>query len=162
MSNIEMFEELLILEEDSLDEACKTQAELFRMVGNELVNAIDNRDRLEHNLDILSARKDELIRRKASDTNEKITETAIKNKIIMDKEVIALTNEYLDAQKEVNNFSNLRDSYIQRSKMIEEMASFIKNNTFGEFVIKASNRISSIEKYEDLRKKTSLKRKNKD
>jgi len=152
IDNIEYFEELLILDESSLDASCKTQAELFRMVGNNLVNAIDKRDRLEHELDVLSARKDEIIRRKATDTNEKITENAIKNRIIMDVSVIEKNNALLDAQREVNDWSNLQNSYIQRVKMIEELSNFIRNQTYGELVIKKEDRKNTIEFYQKLKR----------
>lgn len=151
MNNIEYFEDLLVLDESDLDIACKTQAELFRMVGKKLVNAINDRDKIEHDLEVLSARKDEKIRRRAADTNEKITEAAIKNKIIMDKEVIELTDKYLEAQKEVNDYNNLQSSYIQRAKMIEEMGNFIRNQTYGELVIKNEKRKSYLNSYKEMR-----------
>lgn len=157
MEDIEKYESVLAIEEDSIDIACKQQAELFRMVGKNHVEAIDIRNRINNELEKLTAMKDEYIRAKAISTGEKLTENAIKNRIICDKEVIKKNDQLLLAQREVNDWGNLKDSYIQRANMLEEMGNYIRSNMFGEFTINTSIRNVEKVKYKELRNKKANK-----
>jgi hypothetical protein len=123
ISKIDQYKKSLAIDEDDLDRAVVEQPSLFFNVADELALAISERDGLKLELEEFTAEKYKQFRSEALATEEKFTETSLERKITLDKEIMSLQREYADKKLSVDRLTALRDSFRDRSKMLEQAVS---------------------------------------
>jgi hypothetical protein len=96
--NMELKERVVIKDQFNIELDLRKQSQHYFEVGEEMVNARNERDELAERLKMVSAELDVEIR--ASST-AKLTEAGIAAKVITDKRYIELQEKYLAKEKEV-------------------------------------------------------------
>jgi hypothetical protein len=109
----------LEIDKNNLDGEWEQQSLLFAKWAEKAVEAAFDRDRAKENLDIVRAKLDQKIRLQASTTNEKITETAIANKIILDIEYQEANQQVIESAKNLGILNVARESFDHRKKALE-------------------------------------------
>jgi hypothetical protein len=107
--------EALRIDEDDIDRCLVEHPQLFYQAADSLALAVATRDGLKLELKELVAQLDQDVRRKAVDDGEKLTESALANRITILPRVKELNRRYLDSCLAVDRAEALRDSYRDRS-----------------------------------------------
>jgi hypothetical protein len=113
----------LEIDRNNLDEEWERQPLLFAKWAEKAVEAAFDRDRAKENLDIVRAKLDHKIRTHAAATNEKITESAISNKIILEQEYQEANQQVIEATKNLGILNVARESFDHRKKALENNTS---------------------------------------
>lgn len=104
-----------------LDNVAQDQAELVRQARDQLAECTDRRDAAKRALDAAEAKADISFRDKCGRADIKITEAAVKNAVILDREVVGCKERLAELQLRVAKWAGLCDSYDHRRKMIERL-----------------------------------------
>jgi hypothetical protein len=107
--------EALRIDEDNIDQCLSEHPQLFYQAADSLALAVATRDGLKLELKELIAQLDQDVRRKAIADGEKLSETALANRITVLPKVKELNRKYLDACQAADRAEALRDSYRDRS-----------------------------------------------
>lgn len=121
-----------------LDKHLLEQTSLFGMIAEKYAEAVNARDFLKSDVEILEAEIDIQIREDAKKNNEKITEKVVASKVILDSSRIDLTNELLSAQAAVNNFAAQKQTLECRKKSLEGLIQLYIADWFSEINAKIS------------------------
>lgn len=109
--NIEELKSMLKFDKHGLDEEFLSFPMQFREIGQQSVMAFNERDRMKQRLDVKRAELDSLIRRKPESYGiDKISENAISNVIICNKQYQALYDEFLKCKEEADVLEVLKDA----------------------------------------------------
>lgn len=95
-------------------------------------------DKLGHQEDLVYAKLDTDIRKKAAAENEKLTEAAIKNRILLDSRHQAIVQRKLDAELVANLAKEAAESFKQRRDMLIQMGSDAREEMRGELRMRAA------------------------
>jgi len=129
--SIKEFEGQLVVDRDNLEEEVIRQPEFYYHVSEQLVYAVDLRDRLKKDLEELEAEVDNKIRSLAERNEDKITEAFVKKQIAADGKVQALNRELLDAKRQVGLWEAMKESFGQRSYAVNKLADMVIARTMG-------------------------------
>lgn len=122
MSDFDDLKKALKIDRNDLDTIVMRQPQLFFQVAEEHVQAVSTRDAIEQRIKELTAELDAAIRRKADKADEKITEPAVKQKILSDDQMKQLQGELIEAVKEANLWYALRQAFEQRMDALKLLA----------------------------------------
>jgi len=111
----------LVIDKFNLDDAWEDQALKFCEWAEKAVEAAFERDKAKENLDVVRAELDGKIRSNAIEAGEKITETAISNKIILDKKYQEANQQVIDAMRNVGILNVAREAFDHRKKALEKL-----------------------------------------
>jgi hypothetical protein len=153
MLSIQEAEELLKINRDDLSEEVSKQPELFYEVARNMVMAISLRDEASDILDKVDAESDALIRLKAERGGEKVTEAKIKQAVILDPEHVKASNNYLRAKNEVDRWSILKESFMQRANMLRELAGLTIAGYMVSTVTSKDSSVVSEARYQESKKR---------
>src|SRR6184192_378855 len=92
ISKLERYRALLALDRDDLDSAVADQPELFNKVADAHTLAVAERDALDLDLERMQAKVAGVYRQQAADNQEKMTEGALKEKVILHVDVKRLAS----------------------------------------------------------------------
>ncbi len=98
------------------------QTDSYHAVGQRLSLEVSRHDAAKQFHRFVSARVEEGVRSDAKDTGEKVTEGSVATRVALDPEVIEAENLLLDAKRAVSDLTALKDSFMQRSVMLRDMA----------------------------------------
>jgi hypothetical protein len=112
---------------NNLDENAMDQGLLYAEWSKRWAESYLKRDKLKEKLSVLRARLDSEIREKAT---EKITETQISQKILLNEEHQKLTQELIEIQFEVNLFMSAKESFDHRRKGLDVLTELFKAQYF--------------------------------
>lgn len=110
----------LTIDKNNLDGEWEQQPLLFAKWAELAVEAAFDRDRAKQNLDVVRATLDQKVRMTAAATNEKITEAAITNKIILSSEYQEAEQQVIEAIKNLGILNVARESFDHRKKALEK------------------------------------------
>ena len=130
MSLYEDLKAALKVSKHRLDDHFEEQAQLNSTIGEEHERAIRERDYAKQNLDETEALVDAEVRAEVAKSGEKITETAIKNRITLHPRIKKLEREVLDLTQEVGRWASLRESFRQRSDALKGLTGLHGQNYF--------------------------------
>lgn len=126
---IEETRELVGIDKNCLDVVCETHASIYDEISETLSKAINKRDAVKDELEILYAEKDLAIRNEHG--GEKgWTENRIENIIITSDDYRTKKEELRLLNEEVNLWSSKKESFSQRGYMIRELCEIYKAGYF--------------------------------
>jgi hypothetical protein len=111
----------LSIDKDDLDEALVEQPDLYYHVADAYVTAVAERDASKLDLEQATAELDEQYRKKAVEEEEKLTEAALRNKIISTPRIQKLEKDLLYLRAEADRWQALKEAFQQRSFMLREL-----------------------------------------
>jgi hypothetical protein len=161
------FQDDVKLDVTTLDTAALEQPAAYAEWGNEWAKAVLERDRLKERLSAKKAEIDDRIRKEPSEfgwTLEKSpTETWIANQVVAHADVMALTEELLQAQFEVNHMTVAKEAMDHRLKALSILTELYKGNYYSATSKSKLPRERAIEASQDrqrekLEKSMKLKR----
>lgn len=120
-SDLEQYRGYLRIDRDDLDTSLMEQPEMFHHVANAFVEASARRDEAKLELEELLAELDQSVRAKALQDDEKLTETALQNRLREMPRVQEAQRRCLATRKEADRWVALKESFQQRSFMLREL-----------------------------------------
>jgi len=132
----EYFEEINV-DEHALDFELKRQSQLIMKYVKLQVTALTEKDRAKEKLEQVAAELDIKIRKDPSAYGlDKVTETAIKNVIILSDEYKKQTEEYLDCKEDEGTFSGVLKALDHKKKSLEKLSDLWVAGYYSSPVIK--------------------------
>lgn len=116
---IDEYERGLSIKQDDLNQCLIEQPEFYYHVADEAEAWVSTRDTIKYSIEKLEAELDMRIRKEATLKGDKVTETSVAKQISAHPDIIDLNEKLLDAKSELGRWSSLRDSFTQRSKMLD-------------------------------------------
>lgn len=118
------YKDRIAIDPDNIDEALEAQAELYSNVAERHAELMSERDALSLELEEFMADLDAVVREKLNDSEDKVTESMVKNAIKKNKDVKEIRGELAIAKRAVEKWSALKSSYEQRAKMLREIVAW--------------------------------------
>ncbi len=118
---LEQYAKLLQIDKNDLDEALISQAIVYYRVGEAYATALSYRDYAKSNIDKVRADSDRLIRRRAVEENEKVTEAQVANRILDDLLYQQAVVDYIEWKTVADKWAALRDSFERRCYALRDM-----------------------------------------
>lgn len=112
----------LIIDRDDLDNEIAMQADTYYRVADACSMASSRRDEAKSIMEDELSRAAKRVRESAAANDEKATESFVKEESSRDKKYLEARNAYLKAKSEADRWSNMRESYDMRAKMLRELA----------------------------------------
>lgn len=122
--SLDSLREGLEIDKLDLDEVLISQPELYYHAADRHVECTSKRDSLKLDLSELEAEIDKLVREKAAEDGEKITEATVRSRVITSPKVSKLNRDLLAAQEDVARWAALKDAYVQRQKILGDLVSW--------------------------------------
>jgi len=120
-TKLEEYDGVLAIDKNDLDEELIRQSEIFNRISQDEIDAIDKRDQTKDTLGIVEADLDLKIREDFEKREKKSTETIILSKVTVHRKRIEAREHYRKACKRVNQLTALKDSFQQRSYMLNKL-----------------------------------------
>lgn len=111
----------LRIDEDDIDRCLIAQSEYFFMAAEAVAMATSRRDTLKLQRDETVAELDQMLRKKAAEADEKITETGLQNQLKTLPKIKEINRGYIDACRVADEALAMKESYHQRSFMLREL-----------------------------------------
>mgnify|MGYP001350193815 CR=1 FL=1 len=137
--SLEEARELLKIDKTNLDIQCATHSEIFQDISESRLIAMDIEDTLKTELEEVKARLATEIRVKAAESNEKITEASLMQQVIQKKEYKRKLAELAKAHTEANKWSIMRESFLQRGKMLREVVQLFSDGYFTDISVRSTD-----------------------
>lgn len=115
----------LAIDRNDLDTCLMQQPEVYYRVAEALTQASAARDALKLRFEEETARQDQNIRQHAVRMDEKLTETAVQQKLRLLPVIQELQQDLLEKRSEVENLTALKESFQQRSFMLRELVALV-------------------------------------
>src|ERR1700693_5199531 len=115
------FRAQLQIDEDDLDRCMIEHAGLFDQVADTLVEAEARRDTLKLELEEVTAELAQGIRRRATQSEEKLTEASLKEQLQTLPRIRELNRELLESSTETDRWSATKESYKARANRLKEI-----------------------------------------
>lgn len=128
----------LAINENLLDDAFISQAAMFAHYAGVAHRASRRADQLAHQVKLVEAKLDQEIRQEAADSGEKLTEAAIKNRILLDPRHRKITERHLDAKAVAAMTKDGCESFKQRRDMLIQVGANVREEQKGELRMKAA------------------------
>lgn len=122
------------LSKDALDDQIIEHAELFRQVCEYLAVRTAQRDLAKRMLEETEATVDSAIRADATDAGEKITEAAVKQRLILDPRVQRARDKLAEHTLTVARLMGLKDAYIERRHAFSKLSDLHGNQYWSEHI----------------------------
>lgn len=119
----ESFKSQLRFDPLRIDDELMEYPALVQEVNELLSTRIAARDALDHEVDLIKAQVETRIRRSSGEN--KITENAVKSAVLLDREVIAITQYLQDARQDVGAWTALSDAFKQKSYSMARYAELL-------------------------------------
>lgn len=150
---IEEFAGYLAIDKDALDVELQHQSELLYKIGEAFVDAVAMRDLRKEQLATTDADLDAYIR----NSEDKLTEPAIKNAIQAHKKHKAAQIAYFDAKAVADKLGVLKDAMKDRGFMLRALCELYISNYYEDTSVKGTNRTDTAA-YHQQRKRLSDRR----
>ena len=129
---IKYFESRLEIDQEDLSGAIVQQPQIFFEVGQELAFARSKMDMFKLALEREEAELYQRIRRAYEESGEKFTEHKIESSIKLSDTYIQAHTNWLTAKQQVAVLDALRESFVQRSLMLRELARLSLSEGFAD------------------------------
>lgn len=128
---ISELEDALQIDEHALDEALIRQPDAFYRVSKKLAIVISQRDAAKQALQEEEAYADERAR-ESIPSGERVTDTAVKAIIRLDKKVMEGSDRLLKLNRNVGLLQALKEAFQQRSYVMKDLVSLYVANYYGD------------------------------
>ena len=152
------YTELLKINKHDLDGCIEQQAVLFNEIAVALANAVSVRDNLKKDYEEMQAEVAADLRQEALQDGKKMTDKAVTEAVGEDKHVKQAYKDFLDSKQQVDLWTALKESYLQRSYMIKELAQLYIAGYFADQTFIATEVVVEELKVEESRRASASKR----
>lgn len=128
--SLDELRDALDVNKHDLDEEWRRQPQLNDTIGELHDKAILHRDMKKQEIDEVRAELDEQFRKQAQEAEEKITETALKNKIATTNRMKKLEQELLDLTYKASRLATMRESCRQKNDALKGLTALHGQNYF--------------------------------
>ena len=128
---LESARKYLIIDETDLITECKRHSSLFEEVSSKVIDYVSIMDMLEKEKD--TAWTTAFL--KSKNSGDKVTDTLAKQHAEIDKDYIGANAKYSEAKTLCSRWSIMKESFLQRGKMLHEMASIHISNSYNNIQI---------------------------
>lgn len=156
---IEYYVEQLAIDKFNLDGCIERQAGLFNEIAVSLAEAISQRDFLKKDYEDVQAEVAAEVRHEAKQDSRKMTDKAVTECVAEDKDVKQAHTDFLDAKRSVDLWAALKESFMQRSYMIKELAQLYIAGYFADKTFASAEHVGEELTAQDARKKAAAARK---
>jgi hypothetical protein len=111
----------LEIDPDDLDRCLVKHSDLVFEVGEAYAEAVAEHDGIKLEIDELTAKEDEKLRKKAEAEEKKLTETALKQAICRLATIQELERDIIEAKQEVGKWEALKEAFHRRSYMLQKL-----------------------------------------
>lgn len=122
----------IVIDKHRLDDMLEWQVEATMRLGDVVALQISYRDQAEDNIKVEDALLDEDFRNEARAKSEKITEDAIKKKIITSKQHLKAVRDHAMEKKTTLQVMAVQESYRQRSHALRELVTLYSSGYFAD------------------------------
>lgn len=136
--SFEVLEAGLAFDKHALDDGLLTQSDLFHRVSKSLALTISRRDAAKQYVSEVEAEVDRRIRRKAQDSENKVTDRGIEAMKRLDDSVKDANAELHRLNKQVGLLSALKEAYQQRSYALRSLVDLHSSGYFGDAVTRSA------------------------
>lgn len=133
---IEDLEQGLRIDEHALEIELKEHAETFYKVSSHVAMSLSKRDEAKQALEEKEAEVDMELRKAASLSEERVTDTAIANQKKSDPKVKAANANFLRLKKEATQWETLKEAYQQRSYALSKLVDLYIANYYSDMEYK--------------------------
>lgn len=126
------YKSLLKINKNQLDEELVQGPELLFSVWEAYIQAIDIRDALKNDLAVVEAEVDKKIRHDAEVAEEKITEGAVKARVLTNQRRKKAYDNFLDAKLAADKLFALKESFTLRGEAINQLCKLYTSNYYQE------------------------------
>jgi hypothetical protein len=152
MTTIEELKGYLAIDKHALDDELVQQPQLFFTIAEACERAAQRRDDLKEELSTIDATLDAKFRKE-----EKVTDAAVKNKIVAHKEHIEASEAYLEAKHEANMLTVLKESMQTRGYMLRDLVQLYHSSYFERNSVKDTGQTDAYV-YQQRRQRIALRR----
>jgi len=142
----------LLIDKNELDRELIEQASQYHASGEEYAKAQSRVAYLKDQLSALQASIDREIRQQASEDNEKVSETLVFNRVVMDDRYRAMNMEVLQAREAMESAGSLRDSFAQRAFALKDLVVLYTSGYFARSCEKGVPQATQDAMVDDYRK----------
>lgn len=129
--SIEQLEKGLLIDEHALDDELIRHPHLFYLVSKRLTLLVSRRDAKKQELAEVEARVDGDIRETAQKHKDKMTDTAVKQLVKLDDDVVKTTKELLELNRQVGVWTALKEAFQARSYVLKDLVNLYVANYYG-------------------------------
>ena len=119
--NYDECRQFLRIDRNDLDNCLQQQPEAYHHAAEAYILAVAQRDETKLILEELTAELETGVRKTASATGEKLTESAIQARLTGLPKIQTLTRKLLDAKLEADRWAALKESFQQRSHALRDL-----------------------------------------
>jgi hypothetical protein len=130
------YKEDLKIDKFRLDDMWENHPSLFADIYEKEIDAQFERDKAKEKLDLIRAELDQSIRSSCAGANEKITESSIANRIILDKNYQEANGKFLDSVRIAKQIAVGREAFEHRKKALEKLTDLFLSNYWSTPYIK--------------------------
>lgn len=125
-----MLKEKLKIDKNDLDEELIQQSQLYYEAGSQYAKAASRSAFLKEQLRKVQSEVDLEIRAQAIEAGDKVTETMVYNKSILDPRYKQAFYEYATSCQEVDEMSALKEAFSQRAYLLKDLVALYLNGYF--------------------------------
>lgn len=129
-TTLEELETGLRIDEHALDDALVNHPDMFYRVSKQLAMLVSQRDAKKQELAEEEAKADGDIRETALKHKDKTTDTAVKQLIRLDKDVVRVSRELIDLNRQVGSWTALKEAFQARSYVLKDLVSLYIANYY--------------------------------
>lgn len=129
--SIEALEQGLQIDEHALDDALIHHPDMFYRVSKHLALVTSQRDAKKQELTEEEAKADGDIRETSLRHKDKTTDTAVKQLVKIDKDVVRVARELLDLNRQVGMWTALKEAFQARSYVLKDLVNLYIANYYG-------------------------------
>lgn len=153
-------QKLLLIDKYALDIVCVEQPELFSRIALAHSKAVNLRDKGREDLVIGDAEISNSLRLTSEKTEMKLTEAKLSLQVVVHETHIKNNEEYLELKLEADQWSALRESFLQRASMIKLLCELYLSDYFSTKSV-TSNKIGDEVMTSKIKKRQTLHRQKK-
>lgn len=158
MRKLEDFEGCLEIDETNLDQELMRQPATMQEISLCYAEAVSIRDAGKQELERTYAEVSLQVREDFADSGRKVTEDLVLQTTLASDEYVAAQKDYLDAKLECDQWSGLKEAFIQRSFMLRDLVQLYIAGYFTDSAIKGGEAAAGDAKYEITKRKMAATR----
>lgn len=143
---IEEAKDYLHIDRNKLDDEIEKQNEIYLMVAENHIEAINKRDSIKHKMDTEWSKIFVDVK-----SDGKPSDTLAKSIVESDPIYVNLYDEYLEAKKDADTWYAMRDAWEKRASMLKELCGLYISGYFGNFEMKGG-KVSEVS-YEEAKRR---------
>jgi len=160
MRDISELNKCLYIDEHNLDQELIKQPVIFNEISQAYAESASIRDQLKYEVEKAYADVSLAVRAEFLEEGRKVTEDLVVQTTLIDEAYVESQTAYLEAKRVCEEWSSLKEAFIQRSFMLRDLVSLYLGGYYSESSIKGGADAAKEVQYEQTKKKMATQRQN--